>query len=171
MSIFLNSQYGKNKLTTRQILSDPLLFLAFGFGSGLAKKAPGTMGTLAAIPVYYLFAQADIWVYSLLTVCVSVLGVFICGVAAEKLGEHDFGGIVWDEIAGYLITLWLVPLTWQTIIVGFALFRFFDILKPWPIKWLDQHVHGGFGIMIDDVLAAVFAGFLLFLGVHFGWVN
>jgi phosphatidylglycerophosphatase A len=171
MSIFLNSQYGKNKLTPRQILSDPLLFLAFGFGSGLAKKAPGTMGTLAAIPVYYLFAQADIWVYSLLTVCVSVLGVFICGVAAEKLGEHDFGGIVWDEIAGYLITLWLVPLTWQTIIVGFALFRFFDILKPWPIKWLDQHVHGGFGIMIDDVLAAVFAGFLLFLGVHFGWVN
>jgi phosphatidylglycerophosphatase A len=152
-------------------LSDPLLFLAFGFGSGLAKKAPGTMGTLAAIPVYYLFAQADIWVYSLLTVCVSVLGVFICGVAAEKLGEHDFGGIVWDEIAGYLITLWLVPLTWQTIIVGFVLFRFFDILKPWPIKWLDQHVHGGFGIMIDDVLAAVFAGFLLFLGVHFGWVN
>ena len=171
MSIFLNSQYGKNKITPRQILSDPLLFLAFGFGSGLAKKAPGTMGTLAAIPVYYLFAQADIWVYSLLTVCVSVLGVFICGVAAEKLGEHDFGGIVWDEIAGYLITLWLVPLTWQTIIVGFALFRFFDILKPWPIKWLDQHVHGGFGIMIDDVLAAVFAGFLLFLGVHFGWVN
>jgi len=171
MSIFLNSQYGKNKLTPRQILSDPLLFLAFGFGSGLAKKAPGTMGTLAAIPVYYLFAQADIWVYSLLTVCVSVLGVFICGVAAEKLGEHDFGGIVWDEIAGYLITLWLVPLTWQTIIVGFVLFRFFDILKPWPIKWLDQHVHGGFGIMIDDVLAAVFAGFLLFLGVHFGWVN
>lgn len=171
MSIFLNSQYGKNKLTPRQILSDPLLFLAFGFGSGLAKKAPGTMGTLAAIPVYYLFAQADIWVYSLLTVCVSVLGVFICGVAAEKLGEHDFGGIVWDEIAGYLITLWLVPLTWQTIIVGFALFRFFDILKPWPIKWLDQHVHGGFGIMIDDVLAAVFSGFLLFLGVHFGWVN
>ena len=171
MSIFLNSQYGKNKLTPRQILSDPLLFLAFGFGSGLAKKAPGTMGTLAAIPVYYLFAQADIWVYSLLTVCVSVLGVFICGVAAEKLGEHDFGGIVWDEIAGYLITLWLVPLTWQTIIVGFVLFRFFDILKPWPIKWLDQHVHGGFGIMIDDVLAAFFAGFLLFLGVHFGWVN
>ena len=171
MSIFLNSQYGKNKLTPRQILSDPLLFLAFGFGSGLAKKAPGTMGTLAAIPVYYLFAQADIWVYSLLTVCVSVLGVFICGVAAEKLGEHDFGGIVWDEIAGYLITLWLVPLTWQTIIVGFVLFRFFDILKPWPIKWLDQHVHGGFGIMIDDVLAAFFAGFLLFLGVHFRWVN
>ena len=171
MSIFLNTHYGKNNLTARQILSDPILFLAFGFGSGLAKKAPGTFGTLAAIPVYWLFAQTDNMVYSLLTLFVTVVGVWICGIAAEKLGEHDFGGIVWDEVAGYLITLWLVPLTWQTIIAGFILFRFFDILKPWPIKWLDRHVHGGFGIMIDDVLAGVFAGGILLMAVHWGWIN
>jgi phosphatidylglycerophosphatase A len=171
MSIFLNTRYGKNELTPRQILSDPILFLAFGFGSGLAKKAPGTFGTLSAIPVYCLFAQADLLVYGLLTLIVTVVGVRICGIAAEKLGEHDFGGIVWDEIAGFLITMWLVPLTWQTVIAGFILFRFFDILKPWPIKWLDQQVQGGLGIMLDDVLAGLFAAGLLLLAVDWGWIS
>ncbi len=109
MSIFLNTQVGKNKLTPRQILSDPILFLAFGFGSGLAKKAPGTFGTLAAIPVYWLFAQTNLFVYSLLTLIATAAGIWICDSAAKKLDEHDFGGIVWDEIAGYLITMWLVP--------------------------------------------------------------
>ena len=171
MSIFLNSSYGKNKLTPRQILSNPLLFLAFGFGSGLAKKAPGTMGTLAAIPVYWLFAQTNFITYSILTTVAIVGGIWICGIAAHKLGEHDFGGIVWDEVAGYLITLWLVPCTWQTIVAGFVLFRLFDIFKPWPMRWLDRHVAGGFGIMIDDVLAAVFAGGLLLLMVHYQWLS
>ena len=85
MSIFLNTQYGKTKLTPRQILSDPVLFLAFGFGSGLAKKAPGTFGTLAAIPVYWLFAQTDLLVYSLLILILTVAGIWICGIAAEKI--------------------------------------------------------------------------------------
>lgn len=161
MSIFLNTQLGKNKLTPKQILSDPILFLAFGFGSGLAKKAPGTMGTLAAIPVYWLFAQTNLFIYSLLTLVVTLVGIPICDIAAKKLDEHDFGGIVWDEIAGYLITMWLVPFTWQAMVLGFILFRFFDILKPWPIKWIDRQVHGGLGIMLDDVLAGVFAGGLL----------
>ena len=171
MSIFLNTQLGKNKLTPKQILSDPILFLAFGFGSGLAKKAPGTLGTLAAVPVYWLFAQTGIVAYSLLTVAVTIAGIWICGLAAEKLGEHDFGGIVWDEIAGYLITMWLVPFTWQAMVLGFLLFRVFDIIKPWPIKWVDQKVEGGFGIMLDDVLAGVFSGLLLLLFINLGWVN
>jgi phosphatidylglycerophosphatase A len=161
LSIFLNTQLGKNKLTPRQILSDPVLFLAFGFGSGLAKKAPGTLGTLAAVPVYWLFTQTNLFVYSLLTLIVTVAGIWICDTAAKKLDEHDFGGIVWDEIAGYLITMWLVPFTWQAVVLGFILFRFFDILKPWPIKWIDRQVQGGLGIMLDDVLAGVFAGGLL----------
>jgi phosphatidylglycerophosphatase A len=171
MSIFLNTRLGKNKLTPKQILSDPVLFLAFGFGSGLAKKAPGTLGTLAAVPVYWLFAQTNIFVYSLLTAAVTIAGIRICGLAAQKLGEHDFGGIVWDEIAGYLITMWLVPFTWQAMVLGFILFRFFDILKPWPIKWVDRQVHGGLGIMLDDVLAGVFAGFLLLLFIDRDWIN
>jgi len=161
LNTFINTRYGKNKLTPKQILTDPVLFLAFGFGSGLAKKAPGTCGTLAAIPVYCLFAQTPLLVYSLLTIAVTLLGISLCGIAADKLGEHDFGGIVWDEVAGYLITLWFVPFSWQATLVGFILFRIFDIIKPWPIKWVDQKVHGGLGIMLDDVLAGIFAGLIL----------
>lgn len=171
MSIFLNTQVGKNKLTPRQILSDPVLFLAFGFGSGLARKAPGTLGTLAAVPVYWLFAQAGTAIYSVLTLVVMVAGVWICGQAAEKLGEHDFGGIVWDEIAGLLITMALVPFSWQALVAGFLLFRLFDIVKPWPIRWADRRVQGGFGIMLDDVLAGVIAGLLLLLLVEWGWIQ
>jgi len=163
LSIFLNTQVGKNKLTPKQIISDPVLFLAFGFGSGLAKKAPGTFGTLAAVPLYLALVQAQsLIVYSLVTLLVILAGVWICGQAAEKLGEHDFGGIVWDEIAGFLVTMWLVPFTWQAVVLGFILFRVFDIIKPWPIRWIDRQVHGGLGIMLDDVLAGVFAGGLLF---------
>ncbi len=160
MSIFLEN-YGNNKLTPKQILSDPVLFLAFGFGSGLVKKAPGTMGTIAAIPVYLLFIQFNFWVYAVLTMIATVVGVWICDVAAKKLAEHDFGGIVWDEVAGYLITMLFVPFSWKGVLLGFALFRVFDILKPQPIKWVDAKVTGGLGIMLDDVLAAVFAGIVL----------
>jgi len=161
MNIFLNQDIGHNKLSARQILSDPVLFLAFGFGSGLARFAPGTLGTVAAIPLYWLFMQTGIIVYSALTVTASLAGIWLCGLAADKLGEHDYGGIVWDEIAGLLITLWFAPFNWQTLLAGFVLFRGFDILKPWPIRWLDQNVGGGLGIMLDDVLAGVFAAAVL----------
>ncbi len=159
--MFINTEYGKSRLTPKQILTDPILFLAFGFGSGLAKKAPGTCGTLAAVPLYLLIAQSGNISYSLITIAVTIVGIWICGLATEKLGEHDFGGIVWDEIAGYLITLWWLPFSWQGVVLGFILFRFFDILKPWPIKIADKRVKGGFGIMFDDVLAAVFANIIL----------
>lgn len=144
-------------------MSDPVLCLAFGFGSGLAKKMPGTMGTVAAIPIYLLFVQANSWIYSILTILVCVVGIRICDEAAKKLGEHDFGGIVWDEIAGLLITMWAVPFTAYNLLVGFILFRVFDIIKPWPIKWADQKVEGGLGIMLDDVLAGIIAG----IGLYF----
>jgi len=170
MNIFHKSGLGQNQLTARQIMTDPALFLAFGFGSGLAKKAPGTCGTVAAIPLYWLIIQAGLPIYSLLTVIATIAGIWICGIAADKLGEHDFGGIVWDEVAGYLITMWLVPFSWQAALLGFVLFRIFDIIKPWPIKWIDQKVQGGLGIMLDDVLAGVFAGALLWIAAQQGWV-
>ncbi|NOU20533.1 MAG: phosphatidylglycerophosphatase A [Methyloglobulus sp.] len=167
MSTFLNADYGKNRLTPKQILSDQVLFLAFGFGSGLAKKAPGTCGTLAAVPLYLLIAQSGNLIYSLVTIVVTIAGIWICGQAADKLGEHDFGGIVWDEIAGYLITLWFIPFSWLNVVLGFILFRSFDILKPWPIKVADKRVKGGFGIMLDDVLAGMLANLVLVLIL--GW--
>jgi len=155
------TKVGKNALTARQVMLDPVLFLAFGFGSGLAKKAPGTFGTLAAVPVYLLLIQFNTLIYSVITVISMIAGIWICGIAADKLGEHDFGGIVWDEIAGFLVTMWFVDFSWQNVVIGFILFRVFDIVKPWPIKWVDQKVSGGFGIMLDDVIAGLVAGFLL----------
>lgn len=162
MSIFLRQDYGKSHLTAKQILSDWRLFLAFGFGSGLSRHMPGTLGTVAAIPLYLVLAQLNIVAYSLLTLVVVLGGIPVCAYAAKKLEVHDFGGIVWDEVAGFLITMWLAPFSWQSVVAGFLLFRFFDIVKPWPIKWIDRKVHGGLGIMLDDVLAGLFAAAMLF---------
>ena len=152
---------GTNQLTAKQVLTDPVLFLALGFGSGLAKKAPGTCGTVAAIPVYLLLVQFNLPLYLMITLVITLVGIPICGIAADKLGDHDHGGIVWDEIAGYLITMAFVGFSWKAAIWGFILFRLFDIVKPWPIKWVDSKVEGGLGIMLDDVLAGVFAGIIL----------
>jgi phosphatidylglycerophosphatase A len=161
LSIFLRDSYGKRALSPGQILKDPVLFLAFGFGSGLSKYMPGTMGTMAAVPLYWGLMQTNSWIYLAATVLSTVLGIYICDQAAKKLDVHDFGGIVWDEVAGFLITMCWVPFSWQSVLAGFVLFRFFDILKPWPIKWLDRHVVGGFGIMLDDVVAGIFAALVL----------
>lgn len=165
MSIFLREHYGNSRLTAGQILKDPVLLLAFGFGSGLCRKMPGTMGTLAAIPLYLLLIQTSDEVYLLLTVISTLAGIAICHNAAQKLQVHDYGGIVWDEIAGFFITMCWLPFSWQNLLAGFVLFRFFDILKPWPIKWLDHHVDGGFGIMLDDVVAGIFAALVLWMWV------
>lgn len=147
-------------------LRDPAHFIAFGFGSGLAPKAPGTFGTLAAIPIYLLLAQLPYAAYLGALLLSVVVGVWACGVSARKLGVHDHNGIVWDEVAGFLLTMAVAAPTLANIVAGFLLFRLFDILKPWPIRWLDRQVHGGVGIMADDLLAAVFAALWLVLLQH-----
>lgn len=149
--------FSKDQTLTRLSLKNPVHFLALGFGSGLAAKAPGTFGTLAAIPLYLLMAQLPLAWYLGLTLLSVLAGIYICDKAAKDMGVHDHGAIVWDEVAGLLITMIAAPAGWVWLLVGFGLFRFFDIIKPWPIRWLDAKVEGGFGIMIDDVLAGVFA--------------
>ena len=141
----------------KKVLSSPVRFLAFGFGSGLAPFAPGTFGTLAAIPLYLLMQPLSLPSYLLVTAIVCVVGVWICGKSSELLGVHDHSGIVWDEFAGYFVTMIAAPTGWLWIVVGFVLFRLFDIWKPWPISVLDKKVHGGLGIMVDDILAGIFA--------------
>jgi phosphatidylglycerophosphatase A len=136
-------------------------FFAFGFGSGLAPFAPGTFGTLAAIPLYLLLTTLNWPMYAWLVFVAFVVGVRLCDVTGGRLGVHDYGGIVWDEFVGFWITLFLVSFSWQNVIIGFILFRFFDIIKPWPIGWLDKKVSGGFGVMIDDVLAGIYALILM----------
>jgi phosphatidylglycerophosphatase A len=145
---------------SRQIkpdMSNPVHFLAFGLGSGLAPKAPGTMGTLAAIPLYLLLVQLPLGLYVSVLLMTAITGVYLCGKTAADLQVHDHPGIVWDEFVGYWLTMLMAPAGWLWIVVGFVLFRLFDILKPWPISWLDKHVSGGLGIMLDDLLAGVFA--------------
>ena len=139
------------------LLRHPAQFLAFGFGSGLSPKAPGTMGTVVAIPLYLLVAEWSLLQYSVFIVLAAVLGVGICGVASRQLQVHDHPGIVWDEFVGYWITMWAVPVDWVWIVAGFIVFRVYDIAKPWPVSLLDRKVGGGLGIMIDDVLAGVMA--------------
>jgi len=138
-------------------LANPIQLLALGFGSGLAPKAPGTFGTLAAIPLYLLLSQLAALPYAILVIIMTIAGFYICGKAAEDVGVHDHPAIVWDEFVGFFITMFMIPVSWQSILVGFILFRFFDIVKPWPISFVDKKVAGGFGIMIDDVLAGCFA--------------
>ncbi len=138
-------------------LSNPWHLLAFGFGSGLAPKAPGTFGTLAAVPFYLLMMNLSLPIYLAILVVASIVGITICGKTSEDLGVHDHGGIVWDEFCGFWLTMIAAPAGWQWIVVGFVLFRLFDIWKPWPISVADKKLHGGFGIMLDDLIAGVFA--------------
>lgn len=147
----------KPELTAKPVLSNPVHLLAFGFGSGLSPKAPGTAGTLVAVLLFLPLAQLSLLAYSLVVIMAFAAGIWICERTSRDLGVHDHGGIVWDEFVGFWITMYLVPASWLWIAVGFVLFRAFDILKPWPITWADKHVEGGFGIMLDDVLAGIMA--------------
>lgn len=147
----------KKKTLCHQVLSSPTHFLAFGFGAGLAPIGPGTFGTLVAIPIYLLMQPLSLAWYLLLVALISVFGIWLCGASATKLGLKDPGGIVWDEIAGFLVTMTLAPQGWQWIAIGFVLFRIFDIWKPWPILRIDQKVEGGLGIMLDDIIAGLYA--------------
>lgn len=138
-----------------RVWHDPAYFIAFGFGSGLMPFAPGTWGTLAAIPVYLLLVGSHWSVYLAFTLLAFVLGVWVSDKVSDDLGMHDYKGIVWDEVVGYLLTMFLAPSGLGWIIIGFILFRIFDIWKPQPIGFVDQKVQGGLGIMLDDVLAAI----------------
>ena len=147
------------------LLRHPLDFLALGFGSGLVPKGPGTAGTVVAIPVYLLLQPLSVPVYSTLVTVLFLVGIPVCAHTARRMGVHDHPGIVWDEIVGFLVTMTFAPSGWFWIAAGFVLFRLFDIAKPWPISLLDRHVGGGFGIMVDDLLAGIFAAAALQLMV------
>lgn len=137
------------------LFSHPAHLLSFGFGSGLFKKAPGTMGTLAAFPIYWSYApRFSEGTFLLILVAAFVVGIWACGKTGEALGEADYGGIVWDEIVAFSLVLFFTPhgVLWQ--VLAFGLFRLFDIAKPPPIRHFDSNWHGGLGVMFDDLLAA-----------------
>jgi phosphatidylglycerophosphatase A len=137
------------------VCAHPAHWIAFGGGAGLAPFAPGTFGTLLAIPLYMLMvAYLDAPLFLAATTALFALGVWACGVTGRALGVADHGGMVWDEAVAFLLVLFFTPavLAWQA--VAFVLFRVFDILKPAPIRYFDRTVKGGFGVMFDDLLAA-----------------
>ncbi len=151
--------------TWRFILSHPAHFISFGLGSGLSPRAPGTMGTLIAFPLFWLISLVpgmSTKVYLIMLLWAFGIGVVVCEKTGRTLGEADYGGIVWDEIVAFLLVLFFTPMAgsfstakgifWN--LLAFSLFRFFDILKPPPIRHFDIHWHGGLGVMFDDILAA-----------------
>jgi phosphatidylglycerophosphatase A len=144
------------KITTT-FLRHPIHFLALGFGTGCAAIAPGTFGTLAGVLVYEGMSYLPWPYYLAVTAFLFVAGIGICRRTAADLGEHDAQAIVWDEIVGYLVTMAGAPSGWPWVLLGFVLFRFFDVVKPWPIYLADRHVKGGLGIMLDDLLAGIYS--------------
>lgn len=146
-----------DSVQAKKILLNPVHCLAFGFGSGLAPKAPGTFGTLMAVPIYFFLDTFSQPIYLALLVLSFILGIYICGKTASDLGVHDHPGIVWDEFVGFWITMVAAPSGFLWLLLGFALFRLFDIWKPWPIRHFDKNLETGLGIMVDDVLAGIYA--------------
>ena len=140
-----------------QLLLHPAHFLSLGFGSGLSPWMPGTAGSAAGVLLFLLLAGLGWLSYLLIVIALLLAGVYLCGKTAAALKAHDHSAIVWDEIVGILITFFMLPKEGWWMVSGFLLFRFFDIVKPWPISLADRHVKGGLGIMLDDVIAALFA--------------
>jgi phosphatidylglycerophosphatase A len=151
--------------TFKELLRNPVHFLAFGFGSGLFPKAPGTAGTLLGILAWIFLVKLSLVTYIIIIVIAALAGIYFCGKTARDLNVHDHSGIVWDEIVGIWLAMILVPVTWGWVFVGFLLFRFFDILKPWPISWIDKNISGGIGIMADDLLAGGFTAIILYVAM------
>ena len=156
-----------DKISARTVMTDPVHWLAFGFGLGLAPKAPGTVGTLLGVVFAWLVLDLDLMVQIGIGVAMFIVGIWICGDSSKRIGQHDPGGIVWDEIAAMYLTLLVAPTTITAWILAFVLFRVFDIVKPWPIRDLDHRMGGGLGIMLDDLVAALYAAILLAL---YGWL-
>ena len=148
-------------VATRTVLTDPVHFLAFGFGTGLAPIAPGTFGSLPGVLLFWLTLEFGLYVQFGVAVALVLAGVWLCGESARRIGVHDHGGIVWDEIAGMYLTLFAAPLSLAGWLGAFVLFRAADIVKPWPIRDLDHRLGGGVGIMLDDLVAALYAAGIL----------
>lgn len=139
------------------LLQHPAHFFGLGFGSGLAPKAPGTFGTLVGYPLFWLISVYALSTQLIIISALFLIGIYFCGVTGKALGVSDHGGIVWDEIVAMMLVLAFTPNQWQWWLVAFLLFRLFDIWKPFPIRQYDAKLKNGFGVMFDDLLAAIYA--------------
>ena len=147
----------------RLIWTDPWVFIACGFGVGALPFMPGTYGTVVGVGLYWLIHSLPLWLFSLVLVAACLAGVLLCGRANKAFGTDDHPAAVWDEIAAFGWVMWGVPFNPILIVIGFVLFRFFDIVKFGPVRWLDRNLHGGWGVMLDDIVAAIFSCIVLHL--------
>ena len=139
------------------LFAHPAHFFALGFGSGLAQKAPGTFGTIVGLPLFWLISGQSLNTQFAIIALLFVIGIYFCDVAGKNIGVSDHGSIVWDEIVAMLLVLALTPFSAAYWLVAFLLFRLFDIWKPFPIRQFDAKLKNGFGVMFDDLLAAIYA--------------
>lgn len=145
-------------------LTNPIHLLAVGLGSGMSPIIPGTMGSVMAIPLWLLFNGLQPYLYWVLIVVAFIFGCFLCQKTSDDTHTHDSGHIVWDEFVGMWITLFFIPqISVLWVAIAFVAFRVFDMAKPWPIRWFDKRVPGGFGIMVDDVIAAIFSSVTVYV--------
>ena len=135
----------------------PRRLLACGLGLGLLPRAPGTWGTVLGVALYFALQPLGSLNYAVVVLVLAGVGVWLCGATAAELDSADPAVIVWDEVVGYLVCMFAAPSGWLWPLLGFVLFRCFDIFKPWPVSWADRRLHGGLGIMLDDVLAGLYA--------------
>ncbi len=159
------------KLDIKFLLAHPAHFFALGFGSGLAPKAPGTFGTIVGLPLFYLLSQYVIQTKIQLIIITGLflIGIYFCHKTSKDLGVADHGAIVWDEIVAMMLVLTITPPHWISWLTAFALFRLFDIWKPFPIRQFDAKLKSGFGVMFDDLLAAIYAGLCMWL-IDYGYL-
>jgi len=151
----------KSPPAPNSLWKNPLHFIAFGFGSGAMPFAPGTFGTLMAIPFYLALATLNIKMYLLLLIVIIIASIWLCDRVSKEIKIHDHQGMCIDEFVGYFVTMIAVPHSFLWIFIGFLLFRIFDIWKPWPINWIDKNISGGTGMILDDVLAGIYSCVLL----------
>lgn len=147
----------------QSVWKNPIHFVACGFGVGTIPIIPGTFGTLVGVVLYLMLVRLPLVAYLIITIILLIAGIYLCERTNRDLGTEDHPAAVWDEIASFPIVMIAIPFTWYYLLMGFVLFRIFDIWKPWPIRWFDRNVHGGFGVMLDDVIAALFAWVILFI--------
>jgi phosphatidylglycerophosphatase A len=146
---------------SRILLRHPAGWIASGGGVGFAPYAAGTFGSLVALLPWWGLRELAPWAYLLALVATFAIGVWAANWVIRAIRVQDPSVVVWDEFLGLWITLFLVPAGWPWIVAGFVLFRVFDILKPWPVSWADEHIDGGVGAMLDDALAGIYAWIVL----------
>ncbi|MFW0097213.1 MAG: phosphatidylglycerophosphatase A [Coxiella endosymbiont of Haemaphysalis qinghaiensis] len=157
------SIFGKKNNVPQSIWANPIEFIACGFGVGAIPCIPGTCGTMLGVLFYLFLSQFSLLTYSIIALVLFIFGVIICDITNRHFGTFDHPAIVWDEIVGFLFVMITIPKIWYFILTGFILFRIFDIWKPWPINWLEKNIGGGFGVMIDDIMAVLYAWVILII--------